>query len=258
MGLMDIFGKSALSEKKIDKIAKLAANPFAQPDVRMKELQRLLNEGTPAAIKGALKRLAANASGGIADEDEKHWLEDALVDLGGPAVDPLRHFIRTETQLTYALSAYRRITGDAEAVRLFLETLQKYGPDDYRSGDSKVQLVLQLIDDLKDPRVLPALADFLLDHSDEVRWAVMDVVDKAADTALLTPEVQRTIAGKLGELVLDDGVGPRIQQRAADILATREWPMGGDKEELATFLADTFFLDKKRFVRRRAKVAKKD
>ena len=258
MGLLDIFGKGPLSEKKIDKIAKLAANPFAQPDVRMKELQRLLNEGTPAAIRGALKRFAANASGGIADEEEKAWLEDSVVDIGGPAVEPLRAFIQTETQLTYALRAYRRITGDAEAVRLFIETLRAYGPDDYRSGDAKVQLVLQLAEDLKDPRVLAALSDFLLDHSDEVRWAVMDLVDKAADVGLLGDDVFRSVAAKLGVMVLEDDVGPRIQQRAAEILANREWQIDGDKTELAVFLDDIFFLDKKRFVRRRAKTVKKD
>jgi hypothetical protein len=258
MGLLDIFGKGPLSEKKIDKISKLAANPFAQPDVRMKELQRLLNEGTPAAIRGALKRFAANASGAIADEDEKQWLEDALVEMGDAPIEPLRAFIRNETQLTYALRTYRRITDDSEAVRLFLETLEKYGPDDYRSGDSKVQLVLQLAEDLKDPRVLPALADFLLDHSDEVRWAVMELVDKAADGGVLTGELKKKVGDKLGVMVLEDDVGPRIQQRAAEILANREWSIGGDQEELAPFLGETFFLDKKRFVRRRAKLAKKD
>ncbi len=256
MGLLELFGKGPLTEKKIDKIAKLASNPFAQPDVRMKEMQRLLSEGTRTAIRGALKRFASNASGAIADEDEKQWLEEALVDKDQDAIEPLRDYIQTETQLTYALRAYRRITGDAEAVRFFLQTLTTYGPDDYRSGDAKQQLVVQVEENLADPRVLPALVPFLHDHADEVRWAVMDCVDKAADAGQLTGEVAATVAAKLGELVLDESVGPRIQLRAAEILAVREWQIGAGAEELASFLGDTYFLDKKRYVRRRAKTAK--
>lgn len=67
MGLLSIFGKGPLSDKRIDRISKLAANAFAQPDVRMREMQRLLDDGTPAAIKGVLRRFAANAQGHIAD-----------------------------------------------------------------------------------------------------------------------------------------------------------------------------------------------
>ncbi|MBI5509749.1 MAG: hypothetical protein HY903_13425 [Deltaproteobacteria bacterium] len=258
MGLLDIFGKGPLSDKRIDKIAKLAANPFAQPDVRMKEMQRLLGEQTPAALRGVLKRFAANASGAIADEDEKQWLEDALVDVGEAAIEPLRAYIGAETQLTYALRAYRRIAGDAEAVRFFISVLQHYGPDDYRSGDAKVQLMLQLAEDLADPRVLPALVDFLVDHNDEVRWAAMDLLDRAADRGQLDAATRDKACVKLATLVLDDDVGPRIQVRACEIFASREWQVAGAQEELAAFLGDAYFLDKKRYVRRRAKVAKKD
>ena len=68
MGLMDFFG-GPLSEKKIEKISKLASNPFAQPDIRMREMMRLLSDGGPGALRGVIKRFAANANGAIADED---------------------------------------------------------------------------------------------------------------------------------------------------------------------------------------------
>ncbi len=254
MGLLGLFGKGPLSERKIDKMAKLAANPFAQPDVRMRELNRLMNDGSPAAIRGALKRFAANAQGHIADEDEKKWLEDALVDEGEAALAPLRSYIKEEKQLTYALRAYRRIAGDAEAVRYFLEVLAFFGPDDYRSSEAKLQLVLQLADGLEeDPRVLPALVPFLLDHSDDVRWAVLDLIEKRADSGKLPPELVSAASSELGKLVADDDVGPRIARRAAEVLCAREWPAGTEAEDVATGLQETFFLDKKKFVRRRAK-----
>ncbi len=257
MGFLGLFGTSRpMSEAKIKKVAKLAANPFAQPDVRMREMQRLIADGSDAALRGVLKRFAANASGAIADEDEKKWLEDAMVDLGERVLEPLRDYIKGEKQLTYALRAFRRITGDPEAVRFFLEVLTSYGPDDYRSSEAKLQLVWQLSDDLADERVMPALSEFMLDHSDDVRWAVMDLVESAADEERLPEAAREHALAKLGVLVTDDGVGPRIQQRAAELLAAREWQVPGNNDHLAAALEETYFLDKKRFVRRR--VRKKD
>src|SRR6478609_7318824 len=100
MGLLSFFGKGPLSDKRIAKVAKLASNPFAQPDVRMREMQRLIDDGSDAALRGVLKRFAANAQGHIADEDEKKWLEDALVAHGDDALGPLRDYIATEEKLT--------------------------------------------------------------------------------------------------------------------------------------------------------------
>ncbi len=253
MGLMSLFGKGPLSEGKIAKIAKLASNPFAQPDVRMKEMQRLLDDGSPAALRGVLKRFAANASGHIADEDEKKWLEDEVVEVGEPALEPLREYISTQEQLSYALRAYRRIAGTDATIAFFISALQHYGPDDYRSSDAKVQLILELAQDLADPRVLPALLPFLHDHSDEVRWAVMDLLERAHGERLLKPEVQAEAARQLGTIALTDDNRPRVERRAAEILCEHEWQVGPGGDSLAPLLVEDFFLDKKRFVRRRVK-----
>ena len=78
MGLMSLLGKGPMSPKKIDKVAKLASNPFAQPDVRMREMQRLIEDGSDAALRGLLKRFSVNANGAIADEDEKEAFEAVL------------------------------------------------------------------------------------------------------------------------------------------------------------------------------------
>lgn len=253
MGLMSLFGKGPLSAGKIDKIAKLAANPFAQPDVRMREMQRLLSDGSPTALRGVLKRFAANASGHIADEDEKKWLEDQLVDQGDEALAPLADYIGSEEQLSYALRAYRRIAGDPATVAFLLGVLNKYGPEEYRSSDAKVQIIAELGHLVADPRVLPGLMPFLHDHSDEVRWAVLDLVEAAAREEQLAPDLQAITARELGATILADGNRPRIERRAAEILCDREWPVGGEGENLPTLLEEEFFIDKKRFVRRRVK-----
>lgn len=252
MGLLSLFGKGPLSDKKIAKVAKLAANPFAQPDVRMREMQRLVQDGSDTALRGVLRRFAANAQGHIADEDEKKWLEDAVVERGEDALPALRDYIATEEKLTYALGAFRRIAGDVTAVGYFLEVLTRYGPEDYRSGEAKQQILWQLSELMSDARVLPGVCPFLADHSDDVRWAILTMVEVAAKEGTLSPELQGRLAEEMGKLVTADS-GPRIARRTAELLATLEWPVGGEAETLVPELEDAFFLDKKRYVRRRGK-----
>ncbi len=250
MGLLSLFGKSPLSEKKITKVAKLAANPFAQPDVRMREMQRLVEDGSAAALRGVLRRFAANAQGHIADEDEKKWLEDALVKCGENALPPLQEYIKTEAKLTYALRALARIAGDAPAIDFFIEVLRQYGPDDHRSTEAKLQVIWQLAEHLQEARVFAALVPFLRDHSDDVRWAVLDLLERVTQDAP-PPDLLPGILAHMSFLVCDKEVSPRIAKRAAELLAQREWALPDGQQGLAHVLEETFFLDKKHFVRRR-------
>lgn len=255
MGMLSIFGKGSLSEKKITKIGKLACNPYAQPDVRMREMGRLLEDGSKPALRAVLKRFATNASGQIADEDEKKYLEDALVEMSEAALEPLEEYIRQESQLTYALRAYKRIAGTERAVAVFVDALMHHGPDDYRALEAKLQLVWQLADDLSHPRVVSALIPFLLDHSDDVRWAVIELLERADDEKLLTEADRQAACEALAEVVTVEQASPRIMRRAAQMLCAKEWPVPTEAEVLAGDLEDEYFLDKKRYVRRRTKRA---
>ena len=81
-----------------------------------------------------------------------------------------------------------------------------------------------------------------------------NLIERAADAAKLTDETRVAACARLAELVCDANVGPRIQLRAGETLARREWQLPGEATELAAALADDYFLDKKRFVRRRVKL----
>ena len=251
MGLLSLFKTGPLSEKKIARVAKLAANPFAQPDVRMREMQRLIQDGSYAALRGVLRRFAANAQGHIADEDEKKWLEDALVGHGSDALPALRSYIEDESKITYALRAYRRIAGNEAAVTFFLVVLKKYGPEDYRSSEAKLQLVWELSEHLDDERVFSSLCPFLNDHSDDVRWAILDLLERLADAKQLSAQAQEASQAALLALVTDASVSQRIARRTADLLSQREWQLPAGPDALNALLDDSYFLDKKRIVRRR-------
>ena len=249
-----MLGFGPMSEKQIEKSAKLLSNPYAQPDVRMKEMQRLLEDGSNAAILGLLKRFTANADGSIADEDEKKWLEDTLVDLGGNAREPLQSYIGSQQRLTYPLRAYRRIEGEDKARSYFLDVLDQHGPLSHRASEAKLQLILQVAEMNPDGAALSRLVPYLLDHSDDVCWSVLELLEKAQTDGSLDAEAEKQMAESLDELVTEEETGPRIARRSAEILAKTEWPLGPGGE-LHSQLKEDFFLDKKRIVRRRSRKA---
>jgi hypothetical protein len=253
MVLKNLFGGGPLSEKKIEKITKLVCNPYCQPDVRKREMCRLLDDEQPAALQAVLKRFAFNSNGGIADEDEKKWLENQMVDMGKLAIEPLELYIRTGKQLTYALRAYHRLQGPEKSADFFLTVLRGHGPDAYRAIEAKLQIVWQLAEYLESEGVIAGLEPFVEDHSDDIRWAVMDLLEKVADAGTLKSEVQQAYAAKMGTLLADDSAGPRIQRRAAEVLADRGWQVDSAAKTVAPVLADEFFIDKKYYVRRRSK-----
>ena len=253
MGIFNLFKNDQLSEKKIAKIGKLITNPFAQPDVRMTEMHRLVRDGTDGSYRALLKRLSINSNGHIADEDEKKWLEDMLVDLGDEILGPLEDYINQEKQLTYALRAYRRIRGDEHALTFFLKVLHRYGPLNYRAVEAKLQLVNQLLTESDLEKNLAELTPFLLDHSDDIRWLIMDAIEKIAGQTPKCENLYGQAIPHLIEIICDESAGPRIQKRAAQIIAEFEWAITEPHEDLSSIVAEQYFIDKKNFLRKRAR-----
>jgi hypothetical protein len=242
-------GGGALNDKQIEKIAKLAANPFAQSDVRREQMDKLIRDGSEAAIRGLLMRLTVNASQAIADEDEKRFVVDELTKMGEPAVGPLKAYLRKETALTFALQALLAILPKEQAIGELLALFDVYGPDDYRADEQKKQVLLVLAEQ-DDPRILPALVPYLLDHADDVRHHVLELFHaraKKGDAAASAPDVLANV----GELVRGNGASPRIARQAAEIAAEREWMLPGEGE-IAKVLEGEYFIDKKGYMRRRA------
>ena len=89
------FSKGPLNQKQIDKAVTMIENRFAQTDIRLREMAKLLEDGTPEAWRAVLKRFMT-ANGQIADEQEKQWLEDELVQIGANISVELEQYVRTE------------------------------------------------------------------------------------------------------------------------------------------------------------------
>ena len=252
MGLKQWLGLGGpLSQRRIDRASKLACNSFAQPEVRMRELQRLLRDASPEALTGALRRFTANAQGHIADEEEKLWLSGALVDVGQAARAPLAAYIRGGQKLTYALLTYRRIVPHAEAATLFAQVLADIGPHDHRRSEAKQQLVLALTDDLAAPGIIDSLVPFLADHADDVRWQVLETLEAALTSLGVGANDRAAIAPQVTALLQDGPVSARIALRAAALVCAHDWPLAAGSAGLHPALSGRYFVDGRGHLRAR-------
>src|SRR5688500_3991164 len=106
MGFLDgIFGGDKPTQKNIDKLVLRVKERYAQPEYRREAMERLLAWGTPASINGVLARFTVVAQSPHWDEEEKRWLVDELVRLGGPARDALKTFLAKENHIAFAARA---------------------------------------------------------------------------------------------------------------------------------------------------------
>jgi hypothetical protein len=260
MGLLSFLGIGAsdLSEKQVDKIAKLAANPFAQPEVRREQMDKLIRDGSEPAIRGLLNRFTVNASQAIADEEEKRFLVDELAKMGDKVVVPLRSFLRKETNLSLAAQVLLRVMPKEEGIAELIGLLDVYSPEDYRSDEQKRQLAL-ILKDQDDARILPALVPYLLDHSDDVRHQVLELFAERASQGDAAAKGEG-VAAAISELVTSADSSPRIARQAAELAAdlpdAHKWTLPPEKP-LASVIASEFFIDKKGYVRRRVTTSKR-
>lgn len=252
MGILSFLGlgDGKLTDKQIEKTAKLASNPFAQPDVRREQMEKLLRDGSEAAIAGVLNRFSVNSSQAIADEEEKRWLKDELTGLGAVVIPPIKRYLRKETNLSFAAQALLGVLPGEAGTSELLSLLEVYTPDDYRADEQKRQLML-ILGEIEDARVLPALVPYLRDHSDDVRHHVIELFAakaQAKDPAASSEAVRTAFA----ELLANPDTSPRIAQQAAAVAADLEWTLPG-LSALTPVLEGEFFADKKGIVRRRVK-----
>lgn len=253
MGLLDFLGLGSgpMSDKSIEKTAKLASNPYAQPDVRREQMDKLLRDGSDAAIRGLLQRFTVSSSQAIADEEEKRYLVDELVKLGDKSVPLLLEYLRREKNLTFAIAALQRILPRERALTEMLTLLETYGPDDYRSDEQKRQILLVLAD-YDDEQVWPKFVPYVLDHSDEVRGIALERLFNAARAKKIDATLPGLTAA-LCEVLTSKEASPRIIRQSAEGVVGLEWALPVPEAQLNDMIASEWMVDKKGFLRRRSR-----
>lgn len=231
MGIFDILKpKSAL-----EKAAKDVKEVYSQPEYRREAMDKLFEMGTREAYVALLGRFSINASGQIADEQEKRELVDRLVEIGHTVVSPLEDYIRSEQTIAFPIRALVRILDKPDAIRFLIETLRRYEPLDHRSTKAKITLITTLAD-LCTPADTAVFVPYLEDHDDDVQWNAIVAVEKLGD---------ETAREALAKVCCGDAHAQRIQRRAAQALLERQWPVKEAYEQFNAELRSEYLLGKK-------------
>ena len=239
MGLFDFLKKPKAT--KIEKAAKRMLNEHHQVQVRQESMDELVSNGSPEAILALVSRLGVNFRDTIKNEQEKRWITDTLVNhFGQQAVGPLSQFIRDDQTISAVIICLSRLIEHEKLIELLIEVLKGYVPEDHRSIDAKLQLVDALADDESDDRVVPAVLPYAMDHDDQVRVKVIDILQ---DRVAAGHEEYDTTVGVLIEVLEDAEASGRITRRAADALIALQADLSSKADSLADFMPDGYRIE---------------
>lgn len=179
MGLFNIFKSNNSSpkgdDKEIVRLQKMVSNKLSQNLDREDALIRLGEMATPAAAKVLLSRFNWTLNPSIKDQEEKETAVRGIVAAGEGALEAIRNYcIRAET-LSWPLKALRQIVGEERYEGELLNLIDEFDTDYMRDPAPKVQL-MQALGEFPSDDVRVAVQPFLLDLSEEVRFAAVATV----------------------------------------------------------------------------------
>ena len=238
MGLFDIFS-SKPTPAKAEKLAKKMLNEHQQQQIRQEAIDELVNFGTPEAITQLVRRLGVNFRDTIKNEQEKKYVANVLVEHFGPSsIEPMIEHIRSQQNISSVILTLGRIMPEDKLALVLLETLERYQPDDHRSVEPRSQLI-DALSDYEGDEILAAMLPYLMDHDDNIRIKVMDVIDDRIDRS--NPQFKAVVDG-LCDVLRDTYASGRITRRAADIISKRDVDLSKAADTLRDFVPDGYTL----------------
>ncbi len=248
MGLFDIFKskpKTGNTErpKGIDKETSRLAEAIskrAQNYDRQEALDGLAKIGTTEAAAALLRRFTFQIEPSITDQEEKETAFRSIVGIGDKALPAIRDFCVKAEGLTWPLRMMRELVDEEVYVAEVIALLSKWDTEYDRNADPKVQLVSTL-EEHKDARIREAVERFLEDVHEPTRF-------HAVSTLLAQDDAD--LAGPLAKaFVREEAV--RTQNRIADGLALRSWPLPEDVRASFSSRARAYTVDAEGVVHKR-------
>jgi HEAT repeat protein len=217
MGLKSLFFGSGKSkeERQIEKLKNKLMNPHRQTEERLWVMQALVEIGNEAAIQVLLNRFTFQTDSTMVDGIEKERCHEFLVELGEPAVEPLRCYVLAKTNIYWPLAAYRAIRGDEDAEGLLMDAIGTLDHGYAEEERRKTELFSNLREFQTD-RSYELLKGALLDTNDDVRViAVEGLIAFGPKKAL----------GPLIECAANTEESARIRTVIMEVLADTGWSL---------------------------------
>jgi hypothetical protein len=204
------------------------------------------HEKTRVDAAGALlRRFTFVSDPTITDAEEKQMAFEGVQAVGKDILEPLRAFVEKHQNesIAWPIKILKGAFADDEEALIgeLLSWLSKWDTEYAKFVDSKVQLLAEL-EEHKDPRILEAITDFLLDVNETSRFHAVGVALAQNDEAAIGPLVDMFI----------DEESLRIRNRVCEGFMQRGWVVPEDKrQDMRKFLPSEYSIDGEGKIRRK-------
>jgi len=247
MGLLDFLSKSGREKRSLDSNVKRVVNKYAQSPDRFKAFEGLLNDGSPDAIYGLMRRFGMVYDKSIEDEQEKEWVFDALVEKGAAIVPQIERYLRSADSISWPLRLLSKVAGNDHEVDVIKKVLERHEPGYERDPTKKIQLLNHLAGLKANAREAAKLAaPYLADMDEGVRYA-------AAETLVRLGEEDPGREALIAQFLSDGEESLRLRLLVADGFADHGWRV--EKTYRPAFdkkLPDQFSIDREGLLKKKA------
>lgn len=232
MNLKDLLTSEGRLQWRIRRATKTLLERYAQSDARMDAAHKLRAMGTPEALYGLARRFSATANNLGIDQEEKRVVRDMLVEFGERAVEPLRRYLRSYDEVTWAIDTLRSLEPPDKVISFLLEIL--HGGDPVHIRGDKATQILKALESLKSPEVVAGVIPCLRSPDDTVRFAAVECLEAHADLRAREP--------LLDAMVDPEEDSARVKARIAEAFERLGWDVKGYRKKVEESLSEPFRL----------------
>lgn len=227
MGLFSYFSKEASTERKRQSAKKRLTNMYVQSEDRMAaaaEMAALAAEGDEEAYRILLSRFNLLNPSQVKDLQEKEGVLSLMLGIGSPLVEWTKSYVRdTVDGVHWPMRFLQRVLDDAD-YRNFLADMIDATEAGYARDPKKKLGLVQLVGEFPNERSRDAVAKFLDDHDEQVRFHTVDVLLRSGCT-----NAQEALCARWASEEESSG---RIHHAIAEAFAERGWNVDVSKVEV--------------------------
>jgi hypothetical protein len=235
MGIMDFFKSKDKSgiPWSLQRKMKKALNKFIQAPERQGALRDLVQDASDPAL--------------TTDETEKEYVHDSLVAFGARIIPFLVESIKTGDSIQWQLNIYKELVSEEDLLQSLLGIIAEFDTEYEKNPQRKIQII-EALGEWKSPMVVEALARFLDDVDETVRYATVGSMLEQ------DPELMRD---KLLQRALEDESN-RIRDLVIDGFLEKEIPVKGfqARKQFEEKLPPEMFVDSRGLIRKKGPKAR--
>jgi hypothetical protein len=235
MAFLGIFGKKseAGGNPAVRKHAERVANKRAQAYDRWESIQALSQMRSQESVAALLPRFTFYVEPSITDQEEKDAAFAGIVEAGALGLEPVVAFLRKSDSISWPLKMLDKIVPPEIVVAHLLDLLSGMDVEYERDPERKIQ-ILNTLAERKDARAAEAVARFVGDSNETVRFAAVGAIVGQEATA-----VHRAVL--LTCLCVEDSV--RVRNRILDAFSAANISVSPDQERVRARLTAGYTLD---------------